>query len=333
VPTQPSLATIQSGSKYWLEQVPYTAVVSTLAANSNSTIFPRLTGWNSTNRKTFVELTKFASTAAQGLQFSVAGDMTTRLYYGDAFPPDLDMVDVRSGAFTSLSFIATNTSASTMVNTQVNYLMTTWNEPIAFKVLRGIGLTADEAAIARRIGLDTSPVAQKGNSPFTIDAVIRSTYENRQIKPSLGFSNSYSVTTSSSTIEQFQVENQNQMLILRRIAGLANFDDQVSLLVDRDNDGSYVNIRVDALDLERGIECFVPALDHLTFHLQAVTTPNAKVPIRAEIWVCSLSNILRDRLGLIDVAGLQQVFASTVGSARAGQAAADFDARVKAGVN
>jgi|GEM_PF-3050572 len=322
-----SASTIQHAIPYWLEIVPYTQTVQ-LAAGSQQSLVPLIQGRGKT---ALCILEDVAATPAAGVQLQVTADQQQWRYDLGAWPGDLLPLPIRAVAFQRVQATLLNPAGNAaQTNLQTTVRMAVWAEPITVKILWGQPLTAQEQAIARELGLEQAAAAMRGTTPHSLDTYIETTYRNRLIDPVTPYSFRFQAATTSAPFYTEQVRSPNELLVLRRITVAAAFEDGLTLTVDRDNDAGHVVIQPQPGDLEHPIACFVPALDHLTFHLQAATAPAAPTPIVLEIWHVALSNILRARMqgsaAGLTLAQLQQIMGGN-------QAAATqvWD-RVKAGV-
>jgi len=242
-------------------------------------------------------LAAVAATPAAGVQLQVSADRNRWTYDLGAWPGALEPVRIRAVAFQSLQATLLNPQTNgAQSNLQTTVRVAVWAEPITVKILWGQALTAQEQAIARELNLEQAAAAMRGTTPHTLETYIDTTYRNRLVYPVTPYHFRFQAGTSSAPFHTEQVRTPNEMLVLRRIAVAAAFEDGLTLTVDRDNDPGHVVIQPQPGDLEHPIECFVPALDHLTFSLQAATAPAAPTPIALEIWHVALSNILRARM-------------------------------------
>lgn len=321
------LSTIHNAQPYWLEQIPYTAVIGSLAAGGQTALIPAIQGWQGrTTATTLVALESLGATQWTGVQVEMTNDHAKDRYDLGTWQPNLDPVPVDRVAFENLSAKLYNTTSTAVTNLQLVYRMTVWQMPVAVKVLWGLKLTPQETAVARAVGLDTAPNNQRGTLPLTLDRIIEGTFKNRLVRARLNTALLGTASTSSAglSIHRYQVEP-NTIAILRSVAMAGTLEDGVQLHVDRDTTTDHVILDAAALSLDRPLMMWIPATDSLNFRLTATTTPPAQVPVRLEIWTVSLSNILRVRLGA-SMAEIEQL----MGSPANGQ---KLYASVKAGMN
>lgn len=317
------ISVIRDFQRYWLEQIPYTVLLASVPANSTQSLFS-VQNWNPpTDIGILAAITAVGATPFPDLQLQIVHDNRNWRGYADALPGGLGLQPVESKAVRNLAFSITNRGSTALVNVQINYVITLWRMPVAYKLMAGYALTPEEANQAQRLGLPVSAVDQRGTFPIPLSAVIERTYANRSINSVLEIADHFPATTTEETIAAVTARP-NELLVLRNIAALASVEDGVVLSVDRDDNPHYVEIRADALDLDRGLDMFIPALRTLTFKIRADVAPPAPIPVRITVWHLSLSNILRVRLGLLSFSQLQALM---------GSAAQDFWDRVWVGVS
>lgn len=321
------LSTIANARPYWLEQIPYTALISTLAAGAQDNLIPAVQSWNPTNQApTLVALDTLGATQWPGVQIDLASDTTRDRYDLGMWPAALAPVPVDRVARSRISATLTNTNSTAATNLQVTYQMTVWDEPIAVRVLRGWPLSVQDQTLARQIGLDIAPANQRGTLPLSLDRVIENSYRNRLIGSPLSYALAATATptTGGTPFHRVQVPP-NTLYVVRSVGMAATLEDGVQLHIDRDTNTDHVVLDAAALSLNRPTPMFIPALQSLNFRLTATTAPPAPTPVRIEIWPVSLSNILRLRLGLLDLGGAEQIMGTTNGQ--------KLYASVKAGMN
>jgi hypothetical protein len=303
-------ANLQSARRYWLERTPFTTVISSLAPGQTTTVFS-LQGWNPGSSTDMVAtLLSLGITQYPNLQVTVTADGQSYRYFADEFPPALEQVLMGHSAVRNLSLQLTNLSTSaTMTNIQALYVAQSWRAPVAYKQLHGYALTADEQRVARAAGLAPNPALDVGLYPLPLDFIIERSYVNRRISPWLRLAQPIVLAQAGvpQTIDQIQARP-NELLVLFRIGVDADFDDGVTLIVDRDNDSSYLQLNADQLSIRSPLPLLLPALNHLTPKLQAASVPAAPVPVRLDLLRVSLSLILDLRLGLITQGQLTQAY-------------------------
>lgn len=321
------LQTIQNARAYWLEQIPYSALIPTLTAGGQESLIPAVQGWNPQNNPaTLARLDDLGATRWSGVQVDLTSDTTRDRYDLGQWPADLEPVPTDRVARTRLSATLVNTTGSAVTNLQCTYRVTVWAEPIAVKVLYGWPLTVQEQALARAIGLDTGTASQRGTLPMDLDRIIEGTYRNRLIGTPLSFAlaATASPTTGGLSFHRVQVPP-NTLMVVRSVAMAGTLEDGVQLHIDRDSDTDHVILDAATMNLDRPVRMFVPARQNLNFRLTATTAPPAPTPVRIEVWPVSLSNILRIRLGELDQAGAEQLLGAANGQ--------KLYAAVKAGMN
>lgn len=318
---------VKSAGKYWLEQFPQTAVLSNLAVNARIPIMPTLRGWNTGGSPDiYVELTSLGITPIPNVLIQIVADGQLVQYRSTDFPPSLLQREVGMGAVSNLAMYILNQSGGVVPTLQINSTFTIWRMPTSDKILHGYSITQSELAATKRVREQTNPTLQSGTRPLDIADIIKGSYRNRRISPSINNFDQYLATPTSGG-QAFYIAQaySNQLIVITSISSDAFFDDGVTIQCDRDDDQQHLMLRADAMDLENGFSMFVPALRTLTFKIQSVSAaPDAPIPVRVEGWRISLSNILRLRLGLVDAAGLRSVY---------GDQAQNFSDRVLVGMN
>lgn len=185
-------------------------------------------------------------------------------------------------------------------NIQLNYQVVLRRLTVADKLLLGIEqFTQDEQDALNEKSLDVRALVEKGTHPIPSAAQIERTYANRLLFSTVRLLHVDADTADTSFLTVRSSEaGPGTFLVLRELAveGGAN----VVVSVDRDDDYNYMGVNgaafVEADD--RPWDVFVPALNFLTFHIQA-PAPVADVPVRIVIWHLRLSEILRVRFGLV----------------------------------
>jgi len=315
-----SQADLTAAQPYWYERIPYTFAVTNLAPSGSVPLFT-VRGWNGAGGAptTLATLRELEMDPWSGLQAVVTADTQQyRVHAGSLRgrrPTTGDWAAVRLiGVALTNQTGATNFPSGPLTYPVVRgrYQMAIWQMPAFEKLLRGTGLSPTDTDYLTALGFSTNPVDQKGWYPVPLSAVIERTYANRQIAPPLAYAESVQAPAEQTPLITVPAAT-NQLLVLRRLAAVATPEAGVTLTVDRDNTLAHVQVAADQLGRE-GVECFVPALNHLTLKIQATAPPASLVPVRMEVWVLSLSNVLRTRLGLLTEAGLQRLLGTAAGT-------------------
>jgi len=306
-------STIRNAIPYWLEQIPYTEELTTVAATSQQGILA-VQGWNpSNNPETILFLDAIAATPIPGIEWVVNNDKTQGRYDLGTWRGNWEPVTVGRAAYRNLSWNVINTTTQTVTNLRFAYRMTVWREPIAVKVLRGIELTAEERQIAQDLRLDLNPAMMRGTSPYPLDKVIQETYANRQVAAPLNYALLVQPTTTVQTFHHLSTKP-NQLLVLRAVASDCNWEDGVTLTVDRDDNTAHVQVNLAAAPLDQPLSMFVPARHTLTFKISATTSTLGFIPIRLEVWTIAVSTGLLVRLGQLTQADMQQLYGADAGT-------------------
>jgi hypothetical protein len=316
--------TIRDAEPYWLQQVAYTALISSVPANAQVSVQTAVQRWNPTNDpKTVVILDAVAASTAPGVQWWIQNDKALGRVDLGTVPPDLTPLPTGRVAVDSLSHYLVNTTSAPAANIQLLYRYTIWHDTLAWRVMRGLPLTDEQRQTLRSLGLETTPTDQRGTLPMTLDRIIEGTYRPRLIRAPLNYALLVNASTTDTTFHTERAEP-NQLLVLRSIAAAANEEDGVTITVDRDSQQGAMVLDAAMLRIDAPLTVFLPATQHLSFHVQATTTPAAPIPVRLEIWAVALSNILRLRLG--------QVTAETLAPLMGAEQAQKLAAAVQAGL-
>jgi len=167
---------------------------------------------------------------------------------------------------------------------------------VAHKMIYGIKLTPDEQALGDK--LDISSTVEKGLLPLPISQQIEREYQVTAEETHSRIVN-INLANTPFTIEHIY-PRPDEIIILTRVAaqpsGAANV---VRLLVDRDRDAGYADVRTFPLTALTGgeVACFIPATTEIFLYTQAAVAPG-NVWFRYTFQRVRLTNILRARFGL-----------------------------------
>ncbi len=167
---------------------------------------------------------------------------------------------------------------------------------IAHKLLFGITLANDEKALAEK--LDIYSTVEKGLLPLPLRLQIEREYLV------LGEETHSRLVNINAANTVFTIETlypkPGEILVLTRVAATpwANTD-VVRMIIDRDEDAGYADVRTFPLSLLPGgeVECFIPALREIRLTTQVATAPG-NTWFRYTFQRVKLTNILRARFGL-----------------------------------
>jgi len=168
---------------------------------------------------------------------------------------------------------------------------------IAHKIFYGITLTSEEKATAESLGVYNT--VQKGLLPLPIDLQIQREYH---VVAEETHSRSVNIAVANTVYAIDTIyPRPNEFVVLTRVAaspGLVAQD--VRLVIDRDDDANYAELRCFALSLVAGgeVNCFIPAMRELRLTTIATVAPGAHL-FRYTFRRVRLSNILRCRFGLV----------------------------------
>jgi hypothetical protein len=168
---------------------------------------------------------------------------------------------------------------------------------IAHKLLYGISLSAEEAALAQK--LDIYSTVEKGLLPLPLSQQIEREYQV------LSEETHSRVVTINANNTVFTIEhiypNPGEIIVLTRVAAQpAAAANVVRLTIDRDRDLGFADVRTFPLSLVAGgeISCFIPATTEIRLTTQALVFPVPPHWFRYTFQRVKLTNILRARFGL-----------------------------------
>lgn len=304
-----TLGALQAAIPYWYERLPYTLTLSSIAAGGDSPLFAVL-GWTpATAPATLVGIRGLGATTWPNVQLRVAYDSQAERSDLITWPDNADEVPLRYDAVNSLSAQVVNVGTTATPSLYLTYTMTIWQMTVAYKVMRGYPLTPTEQSQAQALGLPVNPTEMRGDLPMALGTLIEREYASRQIDTPLAFAQPVAATAAQSPIKHVRARP-NELLVLRALAVEAAPEDGVVLTVDRDNDPGHVQIDGGQCQWGKPIGCFVPALSHLTFKIQASSALAYEPLVRVTVWRLNLSNILRTRLGILTSRSLETLLGS-----------------------
>lgn len=169
------------------------------------------------------------------------------------------------------------------------------NLTIADKLKLGIPLTSEERAIDKEFGI--SSTVEKGLLPLPLEQQIEREYRSQLISEET-HGRTMNVTTTSQLVETIY-PRAGQFLVLTKLAATAgSAANNIRISISRDTDADYItDLKSYAVDLERELSCFIPALSELSLNIIAAGA--VTVYIRYTILKVKLSNLLKCRFGLM----------------------------------
>jgi len=294
-------------AKYWYEKLQYTWGPQTLsggAAPVDTPIFS-VSRLNRTDVPLWAaEFSGLAATQNADVSLDFAFDRhripaLVNQGFTDVMPAGLRiMLPDPIRAIGNISLVARNASGGDIAAFQLNYQVAMRRLTVADKLVMGIDkFTAEELEALNDKSIDVRGLVEKGIHPIPIEDQIRRTYKNRaRVDFRLLHVDASTSDTAFLTVRASEFGS-DRFLVLRELAvegGAA-----VVVSVDRDDDYNYMGVNGPAFAEadDRPWDVFVPALSHLTFHIQAAASVT-DVPIRIVVWHVKWSNILRVRFGL-----------------------------------
>ena len=291
-------------AKYWYERLQYTAGPAAINTGSNPVF--SVNRINKTETPAWVATLESIAATQNG---SVALDFTfdrrripalVNQGLTDALPSGMRSAAMRLPAVKNMSLVAYNYGTSAVNNFIINYQVSLRRLTVADKLLMGIdNFTKDELDALNDKSIDVRGLVEKGIHPIPVQAQVERTYMNRILYEDTRTLHVDALTSDQSFLTIRSSESgPDTFLVLREIA--LEGTPSVILSVDRDEDYNYMGVIGSAfLDADdRPWDVFVPALNYLTFHIQAVSAPVTAVPVRVRVWHCKLSNLMRVRFGL-----------------------------------
>ncbi|GAI63006.1 unnamed protein product, partial [marine sediment metagenome] len=169
------------------------------------------------------------------------------------------------------------------------------NLTVADKLKLGIPLTSEERAIDKEFGI--SNTVEKGLLPLPLEQQIEREYRSQLISEET-HGRTMNVTTTSQLVETIY-PRAGQFLVLTKLAATAGIAaNNIRISISRDTDADYItDLKPYAIDLERELSCFIPALSELSLNIIAAGA--VTVYIRYTILKVKLSNLLRCRFGVM----------------------------------
>ncbi|KKM84640.1 hypothetical protein LCGC14_1297130 [marine sediment metagenome] len=168
---------------------------------------------------------------------------------------------------------------------------------IAHKLLYGMPLTSSETAISEELGLKNT--VEKGLLPLPLSSQIE-----REYHVTAEETHSRSITIAvAGTVYTIEIlyPRKDEVIFLTKVAAAPGTTAQdIRLIIDRDDDSGYAQLRTYALSLAAGgeVECFIPALRELRLTTTSTVAPGAHL-FRYTFQRIKLTNILRVRFGMV----------------------------------
>lgn len=189
------------------------------------------------------------------------------------------------------------TAGAPVANYTSHFGLWAFQPTIAHKLLYNITLTPDEQAIADELGIKNT--VEKGLLPLPISQQIEREYH---VLGEETHSRSINIAAAGPmhTIRVLYPKP-DEIIVLTRVAAAAGTAAQdVRLIIDRDNDANFAELRTFALTLTAGgeVSCFIPATREIRLTTTATVAPGAHL-FRFTYQRIKLSNILRVRFGLV----------------------------------
>ena len=289
---------------YHPEQLPDSAVIATLAAASEAS--PTIL-----DTRQFSPLLLMLSEMIADQDDNVEArfrvdDKTLAVLTGSLFHSQ-----VRPAAVNNFSLLAKsrlyynlyNSSAANILNYATFFSLWVIKPTVAHKLRYGITLTPDEQKLNKDLGI--AATVEKGLLPLPLAEQISREFQIIQ-EETHGFQ--LTVPTAGVDVETLH-PLPGQFLVLTKMAsgpGATTPDvaDNIRIAVDRDYVSDYVEFptwpfgTTNMVALDRGISCFIPAINELRIKLKATVQPDDPINIRFTVLKCAMTNIFRAKWGL-----------------------------------
>lgn len=292
-------------ARYGRETQVYTWGPAALPAGQ-TTVFD-VSQWNKGGTDKIVVLEAVAATQNTNVQLVWSYDgQQSNIAQGwtDALRAGLRPNPVRAVAANRIALTINNQSGAVVNNFQLNYWITVWSIPAAYRLLLGYELTPqDEAALAQLPPQDgQSPLQQiqalirKGTLPIAWDRQLDALWKNRRVADVGGFVPHHVMTANATAPATFSVRvPQGHVLVLEAIG--VEGQPAVQIAIDRDSDVEYLQVNGAAIaqadDAPLGV--WIPATDHFTFNVSGAVGTFA---LRPEGGLYRLSDLLALHLGI-----------------------------------
>lgn len=173
------------------------------------------------------------------------------------------------------------------------YSLWVYEPTVAHKLKLKKPLAGEEETLADRLGLRAS--VEKGVLPLPLGYQIEREYH---VLEEVTYSRVVNITPVESTVETIS-PRPDEFLVLTGIASApALLADNVTLRIDRDDNGDYLEMPAFPFALNRELSCFVPALRELRIAILAAGTVSGHA-LRFTVRRVRLTNTLRVRFGLV----------------------------------
>ncbi len=168
---------------------------------------------------------------------------------------------------------------------------------VAQKLLYGLALTAEEKALADSLGIYNT--VEKGILPLPLSQQIEREYHVLGEETHSRLVNIAAANTVY-TIETLYPSGPDEFIVLTGLAAAPGAPaDDIRLVIDRDDDANYAELRTLALSLVTGgeVAAFIPVLKEIRLTTSSVGVPGAHL-FRYSFMRCRMTNLLRARFGL-----------------------------------
>lgn len=215
---------------------------------------------------------------------------------------DIDTFDLKSNEPNPFDVVGTEflsaqiNAVAGAVDFKLFYSLLVFEPTVAHKILYGQILTNEEREIAEMFNLEEE--VQKGLLPLSFEHILSREYQLVEARRTFTYGDG-GATPTGTTVDIIPAL-ENEIVVLEGISAstLAPIAQNVRVVVDRDDDTSYLDMKANAFNFADDIDvkCFVPATREIRLRAFANTTQT--VQIRYTIAKYRLNDILKVRFGL-----------------------------------
>jgi hypothetical protein len=277
---------------YYYERLPYTVLLDTLPTGPTSVL--DISDLGATTPNHMAILNNIAVTNASQVQLTISAMSESTVLAAAAASPNLQSMLTKEyeGYRTTkrLSVSIGNSSGATISNFQLNYMAATKRLTTADRLLRGLPLSAKDAAYIKKFDL-----YDQGYREMSIPMLLERVFYSQIIDQP-----TYSFELASTTAQQSVLNvapKRDEILVLTRLATEASLGTQTTLSINRDGDSNYVSVFADNATISQPLDVWVPCVNHMTLYLTA-TTPSASVPISASFLRIKQTELIKALFGL-----------------------------------
>lgn len=176
------------------------------------------------------------------------------------------------------------------------YNLIVFEPTVAHKILNDIPLTAEEMEIDAMLNIQDD--VKKGLLPLNFDYILQREYQLIDGRRTFTYADGAATAAGSTVNTHPALENEIVVLESINAATLAPIAQNVRIVIDRDDDTSYLELPVNAFNFAGNVDlkCFVPALREIRIRAFANTPQTTQ--LHYTIAKYKLNDILKVRFGL-----------------------------------